>query len=371
MDFTTLGQEKSPRRRRRRPGGNFLALLKRCGLLLLLWPCAGCQIGYYIHSAYHQSKLAHSRQPIAEVLQSDKVTDAQKAKLRLVQDVKAFGEEKLGLKKSKNYTSYVQLQDNYVTYIVQAAYAFELKPYLWHFPFVGDVPYKGYFIKSMAEDESHSFDPEKYDTYVRGVSAYSTLGWFQDSVLSSMLRYDDVDLAETILHETVHATLFIKNGADFNERLATFLGHEGMRLYYLQKEGENSPHLKQAMDDTHDQKLFSAWITKQVVDLKAWYEQNKGNVTKETKAARLKELQESFVHDVKPKLLTKAYGEFEKRELNNALILAYKTYEYSLEDFEKLYKHFGNDYGKTLEWLKGLEKDKHPEEALKAFVKQF
>lgn len=321
-----------------------------------------------MHSAYYQSKLAKSRQPIEKALQSDQLSEEQKRKLRLVQEVKAFGESQLGLEKSKNYTSFVQLDEPYVTYIVQAALAYELKPYLWHFPFVGKVPYKGYFRRALADEEAREFDKTKYDTYVRGVSAYSTLGWFQDSVLSSMLRYDDVDLVETILHETIHTTLYIKSAADFNERLATYMGHEGMKLFYLQKEGASSPHLKEAQDATHDQKLFSLFITQELEHLKTWYEENKARMTPELKSERLKEVQKRFVTELKPKLKTKSYSDFEKRDLNNALLLAYKTYEYSLDDFEKVYAHFGRDYRKTLEWMKGLEKQKDPEKALKDFA---
>lgn len=330
--------------------------------------CSGCQIGYYMHSAYYQSKLAKSRRPIAEILKEDKLNADQKRKLELVQEVKAFGESQLGLKKSKNYTTYVQLDEPYVTYIVQAALAFELKPYLWHFPFVGDVPYKGYFRKALAEEEAAKFDKEKYDTYVRGVSAYSTLGWFQDSVLSSMLRYTDTDLVETILHESIHTTLYIKSAADFNERLATFMGHEGMKLFYLRKEGASSTHLKEAEDESADQKLFSAFLTRELDSLKAWYEANAGKVTKESKAARLKEIQTRFTRELKPKLKTTMYADFAKHELNNAYLLAYKTYEFSLADFAKIYDHFGHDYRKTLDWFKGLEKEKNPEKALKDFA---
>ena len=325
-------------------------------------------MGYYLHSGYHQAKLASSRRPIEKVLTENKLSDEEKRKLRLVQEVKAFGEQQLGLKKSSNYTTFVQLEEPYVTYIVQAAHIFELKPYLWHFPFVGDVPYKGYFKKSLAEEEARSFDRERYDTYVRGVSAYSTLGWFQDSVLSSMLRYEDIDLTETILHESIHTTLFIKSAAEFNERLATFMGHTGMLLFYTQKEGTGSPHLKAATEDSQDQELFSKFLTEELEQLKKWYEANKGQVTRETKAQRLAEIQTRFKEQIRPRLKSKGYLEFEKRELNNALLLAYKTYEYSLEDFAKLYAIFKNDFFQTMQWLKGLEGDPHPEATLKAFV---
>jgi predicted aminopeptidase len=343
-------------------------MLRWLALALLFSSCLGCQLGYYLHSAYHQSKLIQTRKPIETVLSGSDLTDDQKRKLRLVEDVKLFGESQLGLKSSRNYTTYVKLDEPYVTYIVQVALAEELKPYLWKFPFVGEVPYKGYFKKSMAEDEAASFPKDKYDTFVRGVSAYSTLGWFQDSVLSSMLRYEDYELAEVILHETVHTTLFIKSAAEFNERMATFLGQEGMKIFYRQREGDNSKALAKAEEDSHDQKLFSAFITKEIQDLKKWYLENKGKLTPEIKTARLKEIQTRFASDLKPNLKTNNYRDFEKRELNNAYLLAYQTYEYSLADFQKLFDHFEHDFKQTLAYLKSLEKDPAPDQTLKAFV---
>lgn len=343
-------------------------LLKTLFASAVLITCTGCQIGYYLHSAYHQSKLIHSRRSITRELRSDQLSADQKRKLLLVGEVKAFAETKLGLASSSNYTSFVQLEEPYVTYIVQAAYARELKPYLWNFPFVGKVPYKGYFRKKLAEEEAAGFSGEEYDTFVRGVTAYSTLGWFQDSVLSSMLRYDDHDLVELIIHETTHTTLFVKGGVDFNERLATFMGHEGMKLYYIEKEGADSPTLKRAANDIHDQHLFSKFITAELADLEKWYADNKATLTPETKAARLTALQDKFNKELKPKLKTDNHDDFGKRKLNNAYLLAFKNYEDNLDDFAKVYEHFGRDYQKTLAYLMTLKNEDKPDQILKEFV---
>jgi predicted aminopeptidase len=331
----------------------------------------GCQLGYYLHSGYYQTKLISSRIRIQEALESPKLNEEQKRKLRLVQEVKAFAESKLGLKPSRNYTGFVELNDPYVTYIVQVAYARELKPYLWKFPFVGEVPYKGYFKKSLAEEEAASFPKDQFDTYVRGVSAYSTLGWFQDSVLSSMLRYEDYELAEVIIHETVHTTLFIKSAAEFNERMATFLGQEGMKLFYREKGEAGADALRKAENDSHDQKLFSEFITREIQDLRKWYADNKDKFTPEAKAARLAQIKTRFLTELKPRFKGVGYRDFERHELNNALILAYQTYEYSLADFEKLHHHFGDDFQKTLNYLKGFADSPKPAQALKDFVAGF
>ncbi len=321
-----------------------------------------------MHSAYHQTKLMNGKKPISRMLASSSLNDEQKRKLRLVEEAKAFGETTLGLVASSNYTTFVQLDQPHVTYIVQAAYARQLKPYMWSFPFVGKVPYKGFFVREMADKEAAEFSPEEYDTYVRGVSAYSTLGWFQDSVLSSMLRYEDHDLVELILHETIHTTLFIKSAAEFNERMATFLGHQGMKQFYLAREGADSVNLKKAENDSLDQRVFSAFITRELEMLKKWYEDQRGSVTAESKAERLREIQTRFDTEVRPKLRSSNYVDFSKRQLNNAMLLAYKTYEYSMADFEKLWNHFGADFRRTLDWLKDLKKSKDPARDLREFV---
>ena len=345
-----------------------MAFLIRVGVVLTAFSSLGCQLSYYIHCAYHQSKLFGARMPIEKALNSNTLTEEEKRKLKLAVEAKRFAEDKLGLTKSGNYTTFVKLDRSHVSYIVQAAFPWEMKAYQWHFPFVGKVPYKGYFRRELAEEEALELKQKQFDTYVRGVSAYSTLGWFNDSVLSSMLRYEDHDLVELIIHETVHATLFIKSAAEFNERMATFLGKVGRTMFYLERAGQAAPELKAAEADTYDAKLFSDFFTKEIESLKSWYVENKLTVNDDTKAARLKEIQGRFDKDVRPKLKSENYAEFSKRPLNNAILMAYKTYEYALDDFERLHQRLGNDFAKTLAYLKTLEKEKKPDDKLKAFL---
>src|SRR5262249_19729218 len=132
-------------------------ILKSLRLVLAVCPLFGCQLGYYMHSAYHQSVLLNSREPIDKVLRGNRISDEEKRKLRLVQEVKNFGEQELYLRKSQNYSTFVKIDDPFVTYVVQAAFKWELKPYHWKFPLIGEVPYKGYFVKAMALEEAASF----------------------------------------------------------------------------------------------------------------------------------------------------------------------------------------------------------------------
>jgi len=178
---------------------------------------------YLAKSGISQLKILTNREDINSVLKNNNLPPETRDKLLLVRQVRDFCFNELGLKPTKNYSSFVQLEDKYVSYLLRVSPKYELKTYKWSFPIVGSFPYLGFFDKQDAIDEQQKFKDKSYDTYVRGVTAFSSLGWFNDPVLSSMMNYENPDLVNLIIHETVHSTLFIKNHASFNERLATFL----------------------------------------------------------------------------------------------------------------------------------------------------
>jgi len=343
-----------------------MAVLKLSVVSIALLLC-GCQIDYLAHSAYNQSKILRARKPIEKVLADPAVNEETKRKLRLVLEVKKFAEEKLGLSSNRNYLTYVALDRDSVSYVLQVAPFNELSHYEWDYPIVGKMPYKGFFNKDLAKEEAKKFPEDKWDTYIRGVSAYSTLGWFHDPVLSSMLKYSDHDLVNTIIHETVHANVYIKNHADFNERLAMFLGGVGMKEFYTQKEGIDSKTLKDVANEEVDEKTFSEFISRELDALKKWYKEHK-TFTPEEKKARLDEIQTHFKKEVKSKLKSDNYSKFAEIKLNNALLLTYQTYMYDLSDFQKLYEKKNHNYKATLDFCKSLEKTEDPEKALKTAI---
>lgn len=332
--------------------------------IFFLLSLLGCQLDYFAHSAYNQSKILRARKPIEDVLKDPAVPEETKRKLRLVLETKKYGEEKLGLKQNKSYLTYVALDRDYVSYVLQVAPFNELSHYEWDYPIVGKMPYKGFFNPERAKAEAAKFPPEKWDTYVRGVSAYSTLGWFYDPVLSSMFKYSDHELVETILHETVHANVYLKNHADFNERLAMFLGIQGMKQFYRDKEGPDSPTLKTVANEEADEKIFSAFISRELDDLKKWYGAHPG-FKPEEKQDRIAQIKKDFQAKIVPKLKSDLYDRFPEQKLNNASLLVYQTYYYDLSDFEKFYDKKNRDYRAMLEFARSLEKSKDPVADLK------
>lgn len=328
----------------------------------------GCQISYVAHNAWEQSRLYSKRTPIEKILEAQNTKPEVRKKLELVQAAKAFAMADLDLKKSDNYSTYVELGRPYVTWIVHAAPAFRLESYRWWFPIVGHVPYKGFFTEKEAQDEAKTFDKSKYDTYVRGVTAYSTLGWFEDPVFSSMLNYSDHDLVNTIIHESVHATVYAKSQADFNERMATFLGDWGVEIFYTLKEGPHSPTVALLKQERQDQILFVDFLKKEMKALRAWYSGLKEQQPAQEKEIRLNQIQKRFREEVSPKLRTKSFANFAEIPLNNARLMALGTYYEDLNDFELLREKMGGDFKVVLAFLKNLSAEKHPELALSSFV---
>lgn len=330
---------------------------------------SGCLGTYLVKSSYHQMKLLSERKPLKEVLADPNLKESTKKKLKLAQKAKAFAEEELNLKPSDNYGTFVDIKRPYVTYIVRVAYRDRLEGKDWWYPIVGSLPYKGFFTKQEAIDEAKTFDKNVYDTYVRGATAYSTLGWFDDPILSSMLSYGDSQLVNLIIHESVHATLFIKGQASFNERLATFLGNIGTEIYYRKQEGETSQTVENIEKGNRDKKRFSIFISAELKALKKWYKENKG-FSPEEKKARLKAIQARFVEEVRPTMERFNYAGFAKTELNNAQLLSYSTYVSDLSDFEQMYELQGRNFGKFLNYCRSLEDAKDPVKKLKEDIKK-
>ncbi|MDR1100277.1 MAG: aminopeptidase, partial [Treponema sp.] len=151
--------------------------------------------------------------------------------VELVHDIRRFAIDELGLAASENYTTYVAIDRDYLAAVVSASAADSFDRHEWWFPVVGSVPYKGFFSAAGARKERVKLEKRGLDVWVRGVDAFSTLGWFQDPLYSYMRSYPPDRLADLLIHESVHATVFLKGHVQFNEELAEFIGSEGARLY--------------------------------------------------------------------------------------------------------------------------------------------
>lgn len=309
--------------------------------------------------------ILYHREPLEKVLKDPNLNPEVKKKLLIVQKARDFAKEKLFLNVGKNYSTYVDLHRPYVVWAVNASPQWKLEHHLWHFPIIGDVPYKGFPSEEDAKEEAQSLEQQGFDTYTRGVTAYSTLGWFNDPLLSSMMRYSEEDLINTIIHESVHATIYIKSNADFNERLATFIGDKGTELFYQTEDGPDSVHLIKIKSENEDQKLFSEFITQELDALKAFY-QSHPEPDFSLREVQFKKIKDRFREALQPKLKSKSYENFEKTPLNNARLLLFKTYIEDLSDFQTLLDKNNGDLIQFLSKIKTLEGTSNPVDALRS-----
>ncbi|MDE2304836.1 MAG: aminopeptidase [Gammaproteobacteria bacterium] len=208
-------------------------------IALFALSASGC---YELQAAAGQARLMWRRRPIESVVADPATAPPLRRKLREVGQILAFANRELDLRDGGSYRSYVALDRPYVVWNVVAAPVFSLRPKRWCYWFVGCMAYRGYFERRRAYAHAASLRAEGLDVSVQGVAAYSTLGHFDDPVLSSMMGWSDVDLAAIVFHELTHRRLFVANDTAFDEGLATFVEREGVRRWLLA--GGRGPDLK-------------------------------------------------------------------------------------------------------------------------------
>ena len=204
-------------------------------------------VAYLWQSAQGQAELLFTGESVVSVLENASTPDSLKQNLRLVQEVKEYGEKVHKLKPTKNYTKYVHLDRNYLVMVLTASPPLKMTSHTWWFPIVGTVPYKGFFDQEMGKEEEHKLQAEGFETYFRSAPAYSTLGWFHDPLISTMMDYGDYYLINTVIHESVHATLWVPGEVTFNENMASFIGNQGALKFIAHKYGRGSDKYKDAV----------------------------------------------------------------------------------------------------------------------------
>nr|WP_241730094.1 aminopeptidase [Pseudomonas sp. SST3] len=198
--------------------------------LLLAVGLTGCST-YYGQLAVGQLKVLQLREPVATIIKSPETDPQLRQRLGLALQARRFASTTLALPDNDSYRVYADIQRPFVVWNLFATEAFSVAPLTHCFPIAGCVAYRGYYQPGRARGAAAILKREGYDTLVTGVQAYSTLGWFDDPLLSSMLRWDDERLAALIFHELAHQQLYIAGDTAFNESYASFVEREGSRQW--------------------------------------------------------------------------------------------------------------------------------------------
>ena len=244
-------------------------------------------VRYGIEQGRGQLRIIWNAKPVDEYLRSPSFPDSLKEKLRLINEVRRFAIDSLGLKDTENYRTLYDQKGEEVMWVVMASEPFRLKAKEWTFPVVGSVPYKGFFDREKAIRLRDELEKEGWDVNIRNPGGWSTLGWFTDPILSGMLDRSDGDLANLIIHEMSHATIFVKDSIDFNENLATFIGDRGAEQFLLATYGPESEEYRIYMNEDRDYVMFSDHMLRGAEKLDSLY-QTLGEKDSHEKKLRLK-----------------------------------------------------------------------------------
>ncbi len=240
--------------------------------LLLLIQSDACLWVYLLRQAKGQFNIIYHTQQVESMLATGKITSQQQDKIKLIQEVKAFAETQFGLKKTANYTTFYDQHSKPILWMLTACEPFSFNEKVWHFPMLGEVSYKGFFDYNLAQKEAIVLKMQKYDVDIGKVSAWSTLGFLPDPILSSMLENNEGELAELIIHELTHATLYFPNSVDFNENFASFVGRKGALKFMEVKYGKESIQMKNYLMSINEENTLKLFLLKQKELLEVFYQ---------------------------------------------------------------------------------------------------
>jgi predicted aminopeptidase len=208
-------------------------IIRQLALVCIATALSGCAVPFYWQAIGGQLELLRKRTPIEELVEDPAVDSALRTKLSSVAAIRRFAVAELGLPDNKSYTTYVALDRSYVVWNVVAAKEFSVDPERWCFPFAGCVAYRGFFARDKAERFRARLDADGLDTYSGGSSAYSTLGYFADPVLSTMINGGEQYVASLLFHELAHQKLYIKGDSEFSEAFATTIEEYGTERWLM------------------------------------------------------------------------------------------------------------------------------------------
>ncbi len=329
--------------------GRLRLVLKAAGAALgllvvaaaIAW-AASRDVRYLVRAGFEEGMILARRTPIQEVVVAPSTDPRTRGKLQLVLATRDFAAGPLHLAARRTYTTYSRVSRDTLVLVLSASRSDRLEAYTWRYPIVGRVPYKGFFDRCAALADAARLERAGLDTYLRPSGAYSTLGWFEDPLLSTIVREDSVDLAATVIHEILHNTIWVPGDVAFNESLADFVGYRGAEAFFRARGEERSARVAVArwMDEIRLAHFYDSLAAR----LERFYASGTaGTALAQGRERIFREAQGELAGLVAKTLETIDGRALARRPLNNAVVIAQRLYRSRLDVFERaLAAHHGD-----------------------------
>ena len=308
--------------------------------LSLVLPLSGC---YYLQAAGGQLEVLRKRESIDGLLDNPDTSEALAARLSLIRDAREFSITELGLPDNDSYRTFADLDREYVVWNVVAAPELSVEARTWCFPVAGCVAYRGYFSERRARAKADQLGRKGYDVFVGGVTAYSTLGTFDDPVLNTMLRRDDIGLVALLFHELAHQVLYVSDDTAFNESFATAVEELGVERWLDDRALDDQWQRYRTRKSLADELTTLALEARD--DLAALYAgPQTADEQRVAKAARLEELAAALAERATARGVDTNDAWF-AQPLNNARLAVWSAYESHVPAFRRLFRDCGEEFG--------------------------
>lgn len=297
-----------------------------------------------------QYDLSFKQIPIEEAIKVETNPEYRKL-LSHVPSIKLFAVQKLHLKDSDQYTGYYKTEKHGITSVVTAAYKDRLESYTWWFPFIGSVPYKGFFDEKDAIEFENELIKEGLDTWRFNAPAYSTLGYFSDPVTTPMLRNGLFSLVRTVIHELVHGTVYVNGRGDFNEQLAKFVEYKGA-IQYLESQNLITPEVLEKLQVLRERKLkFVKLIDRYIRKANTLYQTKEDPSVLSIKRNKLFRNLTNDILELYPEHKDEAWI------FNNARLLQYQRYKEASPIFEEIWEKSHHNWAVFWENIRAYVKE--------------
>ena len=324
-----------------------MKMKKFAGWILVCCLISGCESLRFYHQAALGQWTLLQRSASMDVVLQDPATSAQlHTRLETIQSMLQFAEDELQLVVADRYQRYVALERDYVVWNVFAAPPLAMRSEQWCYPLVGCAPYRGYFAEADAHKLAARYDQKGFETYVGGVSAYSTLGWFDDPLLSSFVFYSEPALANLLFHELAHSKVWLKDNVAFNESFASFVGAQGVRVWLSAVQSEAAqPSFARWQQRQAAWRRFKTFALAAKDDLASLYRRQSGPVSERIRQRdALRAHWQACYAQHRKHLGDGRFDSLMGERFNNALLLSLGTYEDWVSAFAQMFADVDGDW---------------------------